>query len=101
VAPFVTTLIALGLPAGVGVLVCIVMLRQGMSIYHNGDRLADHFMLLSLIGFQFSIIPLLFAVLLRRRFFRLRPHFQWLIAICGLLEAAVIFGFFLIGTMIR
>lgn len=101
VAPFVTLLIALGLPAGVGVLACIVMLREGTSIYRFGYRPADSFGTLSLIGFQLSIVPLIVATVLRRRFFRLGRQLQWMIAVGGMLEAAAIFAMFFASVVLR
>lgn len=100
-APFVVVLVALGLPAGVGVVAFMVMIQEGTMIYHMGPRLGDSLESLSLMGFQASLLPLLIAIFLRRRIFRLSRGGQWAIAGLSLVEPACIFGLFLAATLIR
>jgi hypothetical protein len=87
---YIVFLVALILPAGLGLLVWIMMMREGLTIYSSSPRGPLSTMIL--IGFQASLLPATVAVVGRRRFMRLSTGVQWRLATLGMAEALALFG---------
>jgi hypothetical protein len=98
-APFVALLVALGLPAGVGVLTLIIVAKEGIRLYRFAGDWSHNLETLSVLAFQASIVPLIAAIGMRRRIFRMEKRRQWLIAGIALMEPLLIFGLFLLAVL--
>jgi hypothetical protein len=88
VMPYTLLMIAVLLPAGMGIIAWLAVLRRGYELFQH-TATAE---LVAMVGFMMSVFVPAVPIVWRRRFLRMEVSRQWLVAWVAVVEPVVLFG---------
>lgn len=92
---YLTTLVAMLLPGGLGVLLVIAFMQNGMDMFIYTDISEK----LTMGGFVLSLVLSINLLILRKPFLRLKPNVQTLLAAVSVIYTVVLFTLLLSSVM--